>query len=79
EREADARFARVLETMQTAFFLLDVAWRFSYVNSVAERVLGRTRGELLGGVVWDLFPLSVGSAFEEHHRGAVESGAARSI
>jgi len=79
EREADTRIARVLETMQTAFFLLDDAWRFSYVNAEAERVLGRTRGELLGGVIWDLFPLSVGSAFEEHYRGAAESGTARSF
>ena len=79
EREADARIARVLETMQTAFFLLDDAWRFSYVNAEAERLLGRSRGELLGGVIWDLFPLSVGSAFEEHYRGAAETGVARSF
>lgn len=79
EREADARISRVLETMQTAFFLLDDAWRFTYVNAEAERVLGRTRAEMLGGVIWELFPLSVGSAFEEHYRGAAESGTARSF
>jgi len=79
EREADTRIARVLETMQTAFFLLDDAWRFSYVNAEAERVLGRRRGELLGGVIWELFPLSVGSPFEEHYRGAVAEGTARSF
>ncbi|WP_454051764.1 SpoIIE family protein phosphatase [Cellulomonas sp. Marseille-Q8402] len=79
EREADARIARVLETMSTAFFLLDDRWRFTYVNTEAERVLGSTRAEMLGGVIWELFPLSVGSVFEEHYRGAVESGEPRSF
>ena len=78
-RQADARIARVLETMSTAFFLLDDRWRFTYVNAEAERVLGRTRDELLGGEVWALFPLAIGSPFEEHYRGAVASGAPRSF
>ncbi|WP_282945096.1 SpoIIE family protein phosphatase [Cellulomonas endometrii] len=79
EREADARISRVLETMTTAFFLLDDAWRFTYVNAEAERVLGSTRAEMLGGVIWELFPLSVGSLFEEHYRGAAESGEPRAF
>ncbi|MBU5423064.1 SpoIIE family protein phosphatase [Cellulomonas hominis] len=78
-RQADARIARVLETMATAFFLLDDAWRFAYVNAEAERVLGRTRGELLGGEIWSLFPFATGSPFEEHYRGAVATGAPRSF
>nr|WP_246803317.1 SpoIIE family protein phosphatase [Cellulomonas hominis] len=78
-RQADARIARVLETMATAFFLLDDAWRFAYVNAEAERVLGRTRGELLGGEIWSLFPFATGSPFEEHYRGAVATGARRSF
>ena len=32
-------------------------WRFTYVNAEAERLLGRHRDELLGGVMWELFPL----------------------
>lgn len=79
EREADARISRVLETMSTAFFLLDDRWRFTYVNAEAERVLGSTRAEMLGGVIWELFPLSVGSTFEEHYRGAADSGEPRSF
>ncbi len=79
EREADARISRVLETMSSAFFLLDDEWRFSYVNAEAERVLGSTRAEMLGGVIWELFPLSVGSAFEEHYRGAAREGEPRTF
>ncbi|WP_298457432.1 SpoIIE family protein phosphatase [uncultured Cellulomonas sp.] len=75
ERQAgEARTARVLESMPTAFFSLDRDWRFRYVNAEGERVLGATRQDLLGGVVWDLFPAANGSDFETHYRGAVASG-----
>ena len=70
QRDGDARVARVLETMSAAFFSLDRRWRFDYVNGEAERLLGRSREELRGGSIWELFPAAVGSAFEEHYRGA---------
>ncbi|MCI2237002.1 SpoIIE family protein phosphatase [Paenibacillus sp. TRM 82003] len=73
-REAERRVTRVLESMSTAFFSLDTSWRFTYVNAQAERVLGRERRELLGGVVWDLFPAAPGSDFEVNYRRAMESG-----
>ncbi|TFV58497.1 UNVERIFIED_ORG: GAF domain-containing protein [Bacillus sp. AZ43] len=77
QRHAEARVARVLEVMKSAFFSLDRSWRFSYVNAEAERVLARTREELIGGSIWELFPAAVGSEFEVHYRGAVETGEER--
>jgi PAS domain-containing protein len=71
QRHGDARVARVLETMSAAFYSLDREWRFSYVNAEAERLLGRSREELLAGLIWDLFPGAVGSIFEAEYRGAV--------
>ena len=53
---AAERLGRVLETMSTAFFTLDRDWRFTYVNRAAERILGRRRDELVGRVIWDLYP-----------------------
>jgi PAS domain S-box-containing protein len=69
------RVARVLETMTDAFFSLDEDWRFTYVNAQAERVLVRTRDELLGQVIWDEFPDAVGDTafWHEYHR-AMETG-----
>jgi GAF domain-containing protein len=72
--EGDARVSRVLEAMPTAFFQLDPDWRFTYLNSGAHRLLGAVGTDLIGGVVWDLFPEAVGSDFERHYRGAVETG-----
>ena len=73
-REAESRVVRVLESMPAAFYSLDSEWRFRYVNAEAERLLGRSREELLGGVLWELFPATAGSAFEANYRAAVESG-----
>ncbi|MGN6131557.1 MAG: SpoIIE family protein phosphatase [Nocardioidaceae bacterium] len=73
-QEGEARVARVLEAMPTAFFQVDADWRFSYVNAEGERLLGRERDRLVGGVIWDLFPDAVGSDFESHYRSAVASG-----
>jgi PAS domain S-box-containing protein len=77
QRHADARVARVLEAMNAAFFALDRQWRFTYVNTEAERVLHRSREELLGGSIWDLFPAALDSDFEKHYRGAATTGEER--
>jgi serine phosphatase RsbU (regulator of sigma subunit)/PAS domain-containing protein len=70
----EARVARVLETMPAAFYSLDREWRFRYVNAEAERLLRTTRGVLLGGLVWDLFPQAADSEFERSFRQAVSTG-----
>ena len=73
-RDSEARIARAMDSMSTAFFFLDRDWRFGYLNAEAERVLGRSAAELLGGVVWEMFPASVGSDFETYYRRAAETG-----
>ncbi|CAA9427855.1 MAG: diguanylate cyclase/phosphodiesterase (GGDEF & EAL domains) with PAS/PAC sensor(s) [uncultured Rubrobacteraceae bacterium] len=68
-QESNSRIRSILESITDAFFALDSEWRFTYVNSEAERVLQRTREELLGKNVWEEFPEAVGSAFyREYHR-----------
>ncbi|WP_432488504.1 SpoIIE family protein phosphatase [Kineococcus sp. SYSU DK018] len=74
ERHEDARVSRVLESMSSAFFSLDRDWRFSYVNAEAERLLRRTREELLGRNGWELFPDAVGAEFEVQYRHAMATG-----
>ena len=73
-QDGEARVARILESIPTAFFSLDRTWRFGYVNAEAERVLAHTRDELVGRGLWDLFPAAVGSVFERHYRDAMEEG-----
>ena len=70
-REANQRTASILESITDAFFTLDAQWRFTYVNTQAERLLFRPREELLGCRIWDEFPEAVGSMFDTQYRRAV--------
>lgn len=65
--------SKIFESITEAFFTLDREWRFSYLNSEAERVLDRSRENLLGKGVWEEFPDAVGSMFyEKYHRAMTE-------
>ncbi len=55
-------------------FLVDADWRFSYVNTAAEGLLGATRAELLGQRLWQRYPTTIGTDFERHYRAAVATG-----
>ena len=74
ERSGAATVTRMLEAMPAGFYSLDREWRFTHVNAEAERLLGRSRDELLGQVLWDAFPAAVNSIFEESYRSAVRTG-----
>ncbi|HEY0779312.1 MAG TPA: ATP-binding protein [Gemmatirosa sp.] len=69
--EASRRLAATLGSISDAFFTLDRAWCFTYVNDRAEQVLFRRREELLGRNVWEEFAPAVGSAFEVMYRRAI--------
>ena len=58
----------ILENTTDGFFVLDYAWRFTYVNPQAERLFGRARTELLGGELWQKFPELQNTPFEENYR-----------
>ncbi|MEN8707823.1 MAG: SpoIIE family protein phosphatase [Nocardioides marinisabuli] len=73
-QDGEARVARVLESMPTAFFQLDRGWRFAYLNGEAERLLGRGRDELVGHDIWQSFPAAVGSDFEHQYRLSARTG-----
>jgi PAS domain S-box-containing protein len=74
DRSAQARVTRVLEAMPAGFYSLDHQWRFTHVNAEAERLLGRSREDLLGEVLWEAFPAALASVFEESYRNAVRTG-----
>jgi PAS domain S-box-containing protein len=71
EIEAAQERAAILERVSDAFYGLDRQWRFTYVNRRCEEYLGKTREELLGKVLWEVFPMVVGSLFEEQYERAV--------
>ncbi|MBD0327981.1 MAG: PAS domain S-box protein, partial [Pyrinomonadaceae bacterium] len=71
-RESNQRVINIFESITDAFFALDNEWRFTYLNRQAERLLQRTRSELLGKNLWAEFPEAVDSTFYREYHRAVE-------
>lgn len=73
DSEADPRRLHdVLEHLSDAFYVVDEDWRFVYVNSAAESTLTKSRDELLGRNVWELYPEAVGRKVHRELRRAME-------
>jgi PAS domain S-box-containing protein len=71
-RAAHLRTTAILERIADAFFSLDDQWRFVMVNPAAARApFGRPASELLGTVIWDVFPAIVGTRIHRHYLDAV--------
>ncbi len=59
----------ILESMTDAFFTVNNAHQFTYVNKEFEKVLQRQPEELLGKNIWEAFPEAIGLKFyEEYHK-----------
>ncbi|WP_369134815.1 SpoIIE family protein phosphatase [Modestobacter sp. I12A-02662] len=74
QREPMQRTAELLEGLAVAFIAMDSDWVMTHVNTEAERIAGRPRAQLLGRTLWEVFPATVGTDFEQHYRRAADSG-----
>ncbi len=74
QRELSERMRCTLESITDAFFMLDRDWRFTYLNTHAEKLLHRAPGELLGRQVWQEFPEAVGTSFQIEGERALREG-----
>ena len=54
--EASGHLGNVLQSMADGFVSVDHEWRYTLVNPQAERLIGRSAGELLGRSMEELFP-----------------------
>ena len=73
EAESATQFARgILESISDPFVVQDAEWRFRFINDAAAEILSShgKRAELLGRVLWEVYPDIVGTAFEREMRRA---------
>ena len=63
------KLENLLQSMGDAFVSLDCGWRYTFVNDKALALMAKSREELLGKVLWEVFPETVGTVFdaELHH------------
>lgn len=68
------RLRRNLEGIIDGFVQLDQDRCYSFINAQVERIIGRSRDELLGKNIWEEFPEAVGSTFRrEFERAVIEN------
>ena len=73
-KNINERSVSLLESITDGFYSLDREWRFTYFNSAAERISGRTRAEVIGRVIWEVFPESVTTVSYDYYHEAVRDG-----
>gem|GEM_PF-865443 len=66
---SEERLRNVLESTTDGFLAIDRDWRYTYFNERGAQIIGMKREDLIGSVVWELFPAALESKFyTEYHR-----------
>jgi GAF domain-containing protein/PAS domain-containing protein len=71
---APAEAERHLDRMTDAFFALDEAYRFTYLNDRAAELLDADPSALVGELVWDAFPEAKDTQFQAQYEAAMRTG-----
>ena len=67
-QESARTLTNILENTTDGFFAVDPEWKFTYLNSEAEKLLERQRDDLFGKELWEEFPELKNSPFERNYR-----------
>lgn len=65
ERRERERNETILGAITDAFVAFDESFRFTYANKRAQAALDRTSEQLIGKVLWDVFPIALTSPLQE--------------
>jgi PAS domain S-box-containing protein len=76
EAMVEARLSVLLEGIGDAFYALDGEWRFTHINRAALEYFGVPAQNLLGRVIWDLFPSSEGTELRRRYEEVAATGIA---
>ncbi len=58
----------MLENATDGFLVYDSEFHFTYLNADSERLLGKSKAEVLGKTHWEVFPETIGTEIERHYR-----------
>ncbi|RKG69951.1 PAS domain S-box protein [Corallococcus sp. CA054B] len=72
-QESEQRLRAILDNAPTVFFLLDTQERFLFVNREWERLFHRTRQQVAGKTVFDVFPPDIAETLHAANQDIVQS------
>jgi PAS domain S-box-containing protein len=61
--ESEENYRSLVERISDGFLALDTNWYITYINPVAEQLLGRPGANLTGKNIWDEFPAAINRVF----------------
>lgn len=71
-KKASEKLNSFIESITDAFFIVNNNWQFIRVNTAFEKITGKAREEILGSVIWDIFPGIIATEFENAYRKAMD-------
>ena len=79
QKAAEEKLQAMLSSIGDHLVCYDRNWRFTHVNEAACLALGKTREELIGNSIWEIFPNAVGNQYyNEVHEALAQQKAIRS-
>lgn len=63
----------ILESIGDAFFAVDKKWTVTYWNNQAEKLLGKSKNEIVGYQLWDVYSDSIDSESYKKYHEAIET------
>jgi PAS domain S-box-containing protein len=64
-QEDEKRFRDIIQSISDAFMGFTDDWRYLYLNDKALNILGKSRKEVIGKTIWEVFPSALGTSFEK--------------
>ena len=74
-KQAQQRLAAIVDSIADGFYAIDRQWRVTHMNDTALGYFHRSREEVLGRFLYEVFPRFRGSIFEAELRRAMKTGA----
>jgi len=72
--ESQHQLSAILDNIADGFFAVDRQWRFTHINDAALLHFQKTRAEVLGRNLFEVFPAARNTIFEDRYRHAMENG-----
>ncbi len=73
-KESRYRLGVIVDSIADGFFAMDRDWRINHVNDAALKHFGKTRDEMVGRMLFEVFPNARGTTFETEYGRAMKSG-----
>ena len=75
-KKAYERLTTTFESITDGFLSVDCEWRITYLNKAGAELLGMKADDLIGGILWEIFPDAVDLEFYPRYLYAAESNTA---